>query len=163
HMDRWPELSDDLAAAVDRAAAAAFTVRGRPRVPSTGIHWRPGLVVTAAHTVQSDDEITVVHPNGQTSTATVLGREPALDVAVLKLAASDIPLAEIGDSEAVRVGQIVLAIGAGPRASWGIISAIGEGSPTPSPREAFSLDLTLYPGFSGGPLVDARGAVVGVN
>jgi len=162
-MDRLLALSDDLAAAVDRAAEAVFAIQGRPRVPSTGIHWRPGLVVTAAHTVQSDDEITVVRPNGETAPATVIGRESALDVAVLKVDAPDVRVAELGDSDAVRVGHMVLAVGAGPRASWGIISAIGRQSPTQLPSDAFSLDLTLYPGFSGGPLVDARGAVVGLN
>jgi S1-C subfamily serine protease len=162
-MDRLLALSDDLAAAVARAAEAVFAIQGRPRVPSTGIHWRPGLVVTAAHTVPSDDEITVVRPNGETVPATVLGRESALDVAVLKVDAPDVRPAELGDSDSVRVGHMVLAVGAGPRASWGVISAIGGGSATRSPSDTFSLDLTLYPGFSGGPLVDARGAVIGLN
>src|SRR5262249_13160525 len=163
HMDRLSGLSEELAAAVERAARAVVTVRGRPRVASTGIHWRRGLVVTAAHTVQADDEITVAHPTGETSTATVVGREPTLDVAVLKVEAPNLPVAELGDSDTVRVGHVVLAVGAGPRASVGIVSAIGGGLPAPLATDAFGLDLTLYPGFSGGPLVDARGAVVGVS
>jgi len=160
-MDRLRALSEQLAAAVHQAGQAVFAVQGRPRIPSTGIHWRSGLIVTANHTVQTDDDLTVTSPAGQAAPATVLGRDPAIDVAVLKVAASDAAVAEVGDSDGVRVGHMVLALGAGPRASWGIISAIGRAAG--SPADVFSLDLTLYPGFSGGPLVDERGAVVGLN
>src|SRR5262249_30929830 len=162
-MDRLIALSDDLAAAVQKAGRALVTVHGRPRVPSTGIHWRSGLIVTANHTVHSDDGVTVTNAGGQSTNATVLGRDPSLDVAVLRASPSEVDVADIGDSDAVRVGHMVLAVGAGPRASWGVVSAIGD---VPSRRvdtRAFSLDLTLYPGFSGGPLVDARGSVVGLN
>ena len=61
-MDRLLALSDDLAAAVQQAGRAVFAVHARPRIPSTGVHWRPGLVVTANHTVQVDDAITVQAP-----------------------------------------------------------------------------------------------------
>jgi S1-C subfamily serine protease len=104
-----------------------------------------------------------VRPDGGTVAAKVLGRDGGLDVAVLAVEAPDVPVADVGDSDAVRVGHIVLAVGAGPRASWGVISARGQLSGARSAGDAFSLDLTLYPGFSGGPLVDARGAVIGIN
>jgi len=94
---------------------------------------------------------------------TVVGRDPNLDIAILKSATSVGAVAEVGDSDAVRVGHMVLALGAGPRASWGVVSAIGAASSRRAESDVFSLDLRLYPGFSGGPLVDARGAVVGVN
>ena len=162
-MDRLFALSDQLAAAVQQGGRAVFAVQGRPRIPSTGIHWRSGLIVTANHTVQTDDDLTVTSPNGQSAPATVIGRDSTLDVAVLKVGASDVAVADVGDSDAVRVGHIVLAVGAGPRASWGIISAIGAAWSRRSESDVFSLDLTLYPGFSGGPLVDARGSVVGLN
>ena len=162
-MDRLLALSDDLAAAVDRTGRCVFAVRGRPRLPSTGIHWRSGLIVTAAHTVQADEEVTVVGPDGRPVPAAAVGQDTALDLAVLKVDAPDVAVADIGDSDAARVGHMVLAVGAGPRASWGVISAIGPTSPGRSLGDVFSLDLTLYPGFSGGPLVDARGAVVGLN
>jgi S1-C subfamily serine protease len=156
-------LSDQLAAAVQKAGQAVFAVHGRPRVPSTGVHWRSGLIVTANHTVQTDDDLTVTSPNGQSAPATVVGRDSALDVAVLGIGAVDVAVADVGDSDAVRVGHMVLAVGAGPRASWGVISAIGAAWSSRSESDVFSLDLTLYPGFSGGPLVDARGSVVGLN
>jgi S1-C subfamily serine protease len=162
-VDRLLALSDDLATAVQRAGQAVVAVHGRPRVPSTGIHWRSGLIVTANHTVQTDEDLTVVRPNGQSVPAKLVGRDSALDVAVLTVVASDIAVADVGDSDGIRVGHMVLAVGAGPRASWGVVSAIGAAWSRRSESDVFSLDLTLYPGFSGGPLVDARGVVVGLN
>jgi len=149
-------LSNDLAAAVERAGRAVFSVAGRARLGSTGVHWRPGLVVTADHTVHVDEEVTITGPDGRALTARVAGRDPTIDVAVLKVDAPGVQVADVADSSAVRVGHIVLALGAGPRASWGVVSSLGEG-------RMLHLDLTLYPGFSGGPLVDAQGRVVGIN
>ncbi|PYN35328.1 MAG: LuxR family transcriptional regulator, partial [Candidatus Rokuibacteriota bacterium] len=73
-------LSDQLAGAVQRAGRAVFAVHARPRVPSTGVHWRSGLVVTAHHTVRVDEEITVTSPDGRAVAATLAGRDPALDI-----------------------------------------------------------------------------------
>ncbi|PYM95162.1 MAG: LuxR family transcriptional regulator [Candidatus Rokuibacteriota bacterium] len=162
-MDRLLLLSDELAGAVQQAARAVVAVHGRPRVPSTGIHWRSGLIVTASHTVQTDDDLTVTSPSGQSVPAAVVGRDAALDVAVLRIGACDAEVADVGESDVVRVGHMVLAVATGPRASWGVISAIGAARSRRAESDVFSLDLTLYPGFSGGPLVDARGAVVGLN
>jgi len=162
-VDTLLELSDQLAAAVQGAGRSIVAVHGRPRVPSTGIHWRMGLIVTASHTVQADEDLTVTSPTGHAWRVTVVGRDPELDLVVLRTDDTAMPLAEIGDSGAVRVGHMVLAVGAGPRASWGVISAIGAASSRRGEGDLFGLDLRLYPGFSGGPLVDARGAVIGVN
>ena len=162
-MDKLLALSDELAAAVERAGRAVVAVHGRPRVPSTGVHWHSGLIVTANHTVQAEDDVTVTRPDGVSTPATVVGRDSTLDVAVLRVDAAGIPVADAGDSDAVRVGHMVLAVGAGPRASWGVVSAIDAGPGRIPGTDFFTLDLTLYPGFSGGPLVDARGSVVGLN
>ena len=163
-MDGLLALSNDLAAAVERAGQVVFGVNARTRLGSTGVHWRSGLIVTANHTVRVDEDITVTRPDGRAIAATVAGRDPAIDIAVLKVDAPDVAVADLGESNAVRVGHLVLAVGRGPCASWGVVSAIGEGR---GPRSAggalFSLDLTLYPGFSGGPLVNAQGQVIGVN
>ncbi len=155
-MNGLQSLSNDLAAAVERAGRAVFAVNGRARLGSTGVHWRPGLVVTADHTVHVEEEVTITGPDGRALTARVAGRDPTIDVAVLKVDAPGVAVAEIADSDAVRVGHIVLALGAGPRASWGVVSSVGD-------KQMLHLDLTLYPGFSGGPLVDAQGRVVGIN
>ena len=163
-MDGLLTLSNELAAAVERAGQVVFGVNARTRLGSTGVHWRSGLIVTANHTVRVDEDITVTRPDGRAIAATLAGRDPAIDIAVLKVDAPDVAVADLGESNAVRVGHLVLAVGRGPCASWGVVSAIGEGR---GPRSAggalFSLDLTLYPGFSGGPLVNAQGQVIGVN
>jgi S1-C subfamily serine protease len=163
-MDGLLTLSNELAAAVEHASRAVFGVNARPRLASTGVHWRPGLIVTADHTVEADDEITVTRPDGRVVAATVAGRDPTIDISILKVDAPDVAVADVGDSDAVRVGHIVLAVGAGPRASWGVVSAIGDGRGAPKlAGELLDLDLTLYPGFSGGPLVDVQGRVIGIN
>jgi S1-C subfamily serine protease len=162
-MDRLLALSNELETAVHQAGRAVFAVHARPRLPSTGVHWRPGLVVTANHTVRADEGLTLTGPDGRSLAGALVGRDPARDLAVLRVEAADVPVAEVGDSDAVRVGHVVLALGAGPRASWGVVSAIGSTRARSAEDALFSLDLTLYAGFSGGPLVDAQGRVVGVN
>jgi len=164
-MDALLSLSNDLAAAVERAAPAVVAVHAR-RLPSTGIHWRPGIVVTAEHTVRTAEDITVTMADGRSLPAVLAGRDPGTDLAVLRVADAGSVVATLGDDAALKVGHMVLALGYGPRASWGVISALG-------PRwrswrggdidRLVRLDLVLYPGFSGGPLVDAAGRVVGLN
>jgi S1-C subfamily serine protease len=165
-MDALLSLSNDLAGAVERAAPAVVAVHARRRLPSTGIHWRPGIVVTAEHTVRVSEDITVTMADGRSLPAELAGRDPGTDLAVLRVADAGSVVATPGDDAALKVGHMVLALGYGPRASWGVISALG-------PRwrswrggdidRLVRLDLILYPGFSGGPLVDAAGRVVGLN
>ena len=162
-MEGLLALSDELATAVDRAGRAIVGIAARPRLGSTGVHWRQGLVVTANHTVHTDEGITVTRADGRTVGAVLAARDPAIDVAILKVDGLDVGIAELADSSAARVGHIVLALGAGPRASLGVISAIGaDGSTDTVAGDLLSLDLTLYPGFSGGPLVNAAGQVLGL-
>jgi S1-C subfamily serine protease len=158
-------LSNDLASAVERAARVVVAVHARPRLPSTGVHWRPGIVVTAEHTVRVEEEIRVVWPDGRATPARLAARDSATDLAVLTIGDTDRPVAEIGDSTELKVGNLVLAVGHGPRASWGVVSAVGDATRTGHGGEADRLvrvDLVLYPGFSGGPLVDASGKVAGL-
>ena len=165
-MDALLSLSNELAGAVERVAGAVVAVHARPRLPSTGVHWRPGIIVTADHTVRSEEEITVARPDGRTVAASLIGRDPGTDLAVLRVQDIDLPTADLGDPRSLKVGHIVLAVGYGPRASWGIVSALGGRWHTWRGGEIdqlLRLDLTLYPGFSGGPLVDVQGRVVGIN
>jgi serine protease DegQ len=165
-MNTLLSLSDALAAAVASVSPAVVAVNARPRLPSTGIHWGSGVVVTADHTVRADEDITVTQSDGRTLPAIIAGRDPGTDLAVLRVRDADIATAGLGDPASLRVGHLVLAVGHGPRASWGVVSALGGGWRTWRGGEVdqfVRLDLTLYPGFSGGPLVDAQGRVVGVN
>jgi S1-C subfamily serine protease len=165
-MDALLSLSNDLAAAVEQAAPSLLTVHARHRLPSTGIHWRPGIVVTAEHTVRADDGITVTTADGRSLPATLAGRDRGTDLAVLRVADLGAPAAALGDDSTLRVGHMALALGYGPRASWGVISALGPPWRTWRGGDVdrlIRLDLVMYPGFSGGPLVDASGRVVGLN
>jgi S1-C subfamily serine protease len=164
-MQTLLSLSNDLAAAVERAARSVVAVHARPRLPSTGVHWRPGLVVTAEHTVRVEDEIRVAWPDGRKAPATVVARDPGTDLALLRVADTDWPVAETAHGEALKVGTLVLAVGYGPRASWGVVSTVGGPWRTGRGGEVerfVRVDLVLYPGFSGGPLVDASGKVAGL-
>ncbi|HEU4369214.1 MAG TPA: trypsin-like peptidase domain-containing protein, partial [Methylomirabilota bacterium] len=131
--------------------------------PSTGVQWRAGFIVTASHTIEPDREVTLTTPDGRTLAARLAGRDPGLDIAVLKTDVDPGPAAEVAADEAVRIGHLVLALGAGPRASAGIVSALdATGGRRPAP-DLLAIDLELYPGFSGGPLVDVLGRVIGVT
>jgi len=134
------------------------------------------MVVTADHTVKRDEEITVTLPDGQTVPATLAGRDPSTDVAVLAVEAAAWPPAEIGDASSLKVGHLVLAVGRRERsdqgeqgslsASLGVISTLGGPWRTWRGGQIdrfIRVDLTVFLGFSGGPLVDASGRVVGIN
>jgi S1-C subfamily serine protease len=127
-------------------------------------------LVTADHVLERDDDVRVQLADGRELAATVVGRDPSSDLAVLRVPAEGLAPAEVGSAESVRVGHFVLALGrsgpGAPSASSGIVSAVG--GPWRSRRGAaiegyLRTDLTLYPGFSGGPLVDAGGRVIGIN
>jgi S1-C subfamily serine protease len=163
-MTTVTELSRAMADAVERGARSMFTVHGRRRLPSTGIQWRPGLIVTASHTVEPDRDVTLTTPDGRTLSARVAGRDAGLDVAVLRAEVGAVPVAEVADDGELRVGHLVLALGAGPRASAGIVSGLElDGHRRAGSGDVLTVDLTLYPGFSGGPLIDVLGRVVGVT
>jgi S1-C subfamily serine protease len=162
-------LSDAMVAAVEKAGAATVAVNARRRMPASGVVYSPDLVLTADHVVEREDDISVTLPDGSTVPATIAGRDPSSDLALLRL---DKPAAASAEkaSAPARVGQLVLALGRpgsdGIQASLGVISAIG--GPVRTGRgglleQYLRTDAIPYPGFSGGPLVDASGRVAGIN
>jgi S1-C subfamily serine protease len=163
------ELSSQLATAVEVAGNSVVALHARKRIPSSGIIWREGVIVSASHTVRRDDEIPVTLPNGDSTVATIAGRDSATDLIALRIKGAKSNVAPKGDSASLRVGSLVLAVGRPGRnvsASFGIISAVGEGWRTWQGARidrVLRLDLSVYDGFSGGPLVDASGAVLGLN
>ena len=163
-------LSDQLADAVASAARAVVSVHARSRLPSTGIHWRDGVVVTTDATVRRDADITITLPDGRNVPATLAGRDGGTDLAALRIEEGLLPVADLGQPDQLRPGHLVLALGrlgdAGPRAAFGAVSATGGSWRCWKGGEIdlwLQSDLTLYPGFGGGPLVDAEGRVLGVN
>jgi S1-C subfamily serine protease len=165
-------LSNELADAVARAGAGVVAINARERIPSSGIIWREGLIVTAAHTIKRDGDITVMLPDGRTVRSTLAGRDKSTDIAVLKIdeAVTGINPVEVVDAAELRVGHIVLAVGRvnerGPNASLGIVSSLGGAWRTWRGGvidQFVRLDMGIYDGFSGSPLVDVRGRVLGVN
>src|ERR1700685_834892 len=86
-------FSNELAALVETSAASVVAVHGRPRFNSSGVHWSPGIVVTAEHTVRHDENIFVTTGDGTKLAAEVAGRDPGTDLAVLRVADLTIPTA----------------------------------------------------------------------
>jgi S1-C subfamily serine protease len=161
-------LSDDLAGAVDRVGASIVAIHARRRIPSSGVVWRSGTIVTASHTLQRDEDIAVTLASGEKVAASLAGRDPGTDLAVLRFEGGA-TVADADPAATLRVGQLVLALGRpGPSvtAALGIVSAVGgEWRTWQGGRidRFVRLDLGIYDGFSGGPLVDAAGRVLGVN
>src|SRR5438128_9901453 len=96
-MNALLSLSNDLAAAVERVRGAVVAVNARPRLPSTGVHWRRGLIVTADHTVRSDEDITIAAPDGRTVASSLVGRDPGTDLAVLRAPDAELPPVDPGE------------------------------------------------------------------
>ena len=164
------DLSSDLAAIVDAAGRSVVRVEARRRIPASGIIWSAdGTIVTANHVVQREENITVGLPDGSKVGATLAGRDPATDVAVLRLQSAGLTATPRASTEGLRVGHLVLALGRPGRtvrATLGIVSALGESWRTAEGSQIdhyLQTDAPFHPGFSGGPLVDAGGRVLGLN
>jgi S1-C subfamily serine protease len=162
-------LSDDLASAVERVAPSVVYVDGSPRRDASGLAWDEHMIVTVDHAIERDDEIEVYVDSGSHVRATLVGRDPSTDLALLRVDAALTP-APRASLEALRVGHIVLAVGrdedARPGASLGVVSALDGPWRTWRGGEVDRFlrpDVTMYSGFSGGPLLDSRGLVLGIN
>jgi S1-C subfamily serine protease len=162
-------LSKEFAAAAEGVGGSVVAVYGRRWMPSSGIQWRKGVIVTANHTLRRDEDIAVSLAGGKSTKAELAGRDPSTDLAILKLS-EDTPLPVPQFGEGVKLGHFVLALGrsrgANLVASAGIVGGLsGEWQPRRGGRldQHIRLDIELYPGFSGGPLVNAQGKVVGIN
>lgn len=166
------QLSADLADATARAARSVVAVHARRRIPASAILWRTGVVVATHHTVHKDEDVAITLPDGTRARASVVGRDPTTDLCVLRLddavASGSAEPATLAP-EPLRVGQLVLAVGRpgdGVSVAHGVISAVGPAWRTWQGGQIdqfVRLDLAVYDGFSGSPLVDGAGRVVGIN
>jgi S1-C subfamily serine protease len=163
-------LSNDMASLVETVGQSVVRVEARRRLPATGVVWSDdGLIVTAHHIVQRDDGIKVGLPDGEAVTASLIGRDPSTDLAVLRADPNGLTAPTWAEAETLRVGHLVLALGRPGRtvqATLGVISALGESWRTPVGGRMdhyLQSDVVMYPGFSGGPLIGMNGAVMGIN
>jgi len=162
-------LSNELAKLVEKFQSYVVAVHARAHYPSSGVHWRPGIIVTADHTLGQEEDIQVTLPNGNRVDATLAGRDPGTDIAALKVEGlgSSVALTEGGGT--AKVGELALVLGrspdSGPNASLGVISALS--GPWRTWRggrldQYIRLDATLFPNSSGGAVVDCRGRLLGI-
>ncbi len=168
------DFSAQITGAVETASASIVAIDARPRVATSGIIWREsGVIVSTNHTIRRDEQITVSLADGQTASASVVGRDPGTDLAVLKINDEEIARtlqpAQIIETSHAKTGNIVLAIGrtgAEIAASFGIVNRVSGAWRTWRGDEIerlLGLDLSIFLGFSGGALIDADGKVLGVN
>jgi serine protease DegQ len=167
-------FSQGLAKAVERVSKAVVAVDARPRVATSGVVWRDGVIVSTNHTVQRDEEITVQLGDGRRLPANLVGRDPSTDLAVLRVEADQAlgidPVTATAHDE-LAVGNLILAVGRihqerGVTASFGILSALGDKWRTWRGGEIDRLiraDVSIFIGFSGGALIDIEGRVIGIN
>jgi S1-C subfamily serine protease len=163
------ELSNALAHATDRAAASGVAIHTEARGSSSGVVWRPGVIVSAEHTLQRDEEIHATLPDGRVVQAALAGRDPATDLVVLKCAEAGTAVAEFGDVLSLKPGNITLVIGrtraSGPIAALGIVSLVAPERRTwtgASLAPYIRLDVSLQPAAAGGAVIDAHGRIVGI-
>jgi S1-C subfamily serine protease len=164
-------LSNDLAAAAEAVASSVVAVHAQHRIPSSGIQWRKDVIVTVNHGIRRSEGISVLLGPEESVAATVAGRDPSTDLAILKLAdEAKLPLPALADASGLKLANLVLALGRSWRgnlvASAGIIGGLSGPWRTWAGGKIdqhIRLDLEIYSGFSGGPLVNAEGKVIGVN
>lgn len=166
----FAELSQSMAAATAQAGASLVRVEARRRLPASGLVWSAdGLIITAHHVVQRDEQIGIGLPDGSTVHATLIGRDPTTDLALLRAEASSLTPITEANLKDTAVGQLVLALGRPGhtvQATLGVISALGDGWRTHMGGQIdryLQTDVVMYPGFSGGALINAHGQVIGLN
>jgi S1-C subfamily serine protease len=162
-------LSRDLAQLIETAAPGVVAVAGARRHGTSAIHWRSGILVTAEEALEQDEDIQVTLPDGRRVAATLVGRDPSTDVAVLRFTPDGLPVVTTGNASTLRPGHLVVAIGRhadGAVASLGIAGFVGgawQSQRGGTIDQYLRLDLTLSPTAEGGALVDAAGTVLGMT
>lgn len=164
------DTSNAMAQLVSDSSSSIVRVEGRRRSAASGIVWsKDGHILTANHVVRRDDNITVGLPDGETLAATLVGRDPTTDLALLKVEATYLQPFSPATEAGMSVGHLVLALarpGRTVQATLGVVSALGGAWRTRLGGQIdayLQTDVLMYPGFSGGPLVGANGALLGLN
>ena len=161
-------FSNELAAVVESSAGAVVAVHGRPRFNSSGVHWSPGVVVTASHALRHDEDIVITNGAGDRFPAELAGRDAGTDLAALRVKDLGVPVAARAEDGAVRPGHLVLAVGRNlqsANAALGVVSSLSGPSQTMRGGkldQVIRLDLALHPVAAGGAVVDAAGKMIGL-
>jgi S1-C subfamily serine protease len=161
-------FSEHAAQLVERTASSIVAVHGGSRWSSSGIHWRSGVIVTAEEVLERDEDIKVTLPGGRQVEATLGGRDPSTDVAVLRFQPDGLPTAQSADAASLRAGHVALVVGnhdGAPLASLGIVAVAGgawHSRRGGSIDSLIRLDLTFSPTAEGGALVDVAGRILGM-
>ena len=162
------DFSEQLAQLTEQSSAAVVAIHARPRFNSSGIHWSPGVIVTAEHTIRHDDDIHVSAANGTRHAAELVGRDPGTDLAVLRVKDLNAPAVTRSTDANPRPGSLVLAVGRNKEsanAALGMISSVAGPSRTwrgGQLDQVVRLDLTLHPASAGGAIVDVNGKLIGI-
>ena len=166
----FESLADDLTQVVEKVSRSVVAVNARRHLSSSGVYWRDGIIVTAAHTIRRSEDISVILPGGEMVPASFAGADPSTDLAVLKISSEGLSVPEFGDAAQVRVGQLVLAVGRGAQRGLnatlgmvGVLSGAWRSWRGGLIDRFIGLDLALHPGVAGGPLVNAQARVLGIN
>src|ERR1700736_3326877 len=163
------DLSNALARETNRVAASLVAIHTEARGSSSGVVWRPGIIVTAEHALRRDEEIQATLPDGRVVPAALVGRDPSTDLAVLKCAEAATAVTEFGDPTTLKPGSLTLVVGrtraSGPVAALGVVSLIAPERRTwtgASLAPYIRLDVGLQPTAIGAAVVDAQGRTVGI-
>jgi len=165
----WEAISKAAGSLAEQTGKAVVAVDARHRVVASGVHWKPGIIVTASHLTRRADEVNVILPNADSVRGSVTGRDSTTDLAVVRIddfsALATLPL-----TASTHVGELVLAVARSRRgelsASTGIMARSGGPWQTWRGGQIDRLlrpDVRLYPGQSGSALVNGRGELIGIN
>lgn len=170
--DSLISFSNEIADLVERTAASVVAVHGRRRFNSSGMHWAPGVIVTADHTLRADEGIVITTGSGKEFAAEIVGRDPGTDLAVLRVSGLDqnaeVPIIARSGTAGYRPGDLAIAVGRNrqsPNASLGVIASLAGPSETwrgGKLDQVIRLDLSLHPVASGSVVVSAAGTLIGM-
>jgi S1-C subfamily serine protease len=170
NLQAFTRFSDALADVVDLVARSVVAVRASRHIIAAGVLWRAGMIVTVAHAIRHAEGIRIVLPDGSSRESTLAGADVGTDVAVLSYAGDGVEGADVGDAQSVRAGHLVVSLARNlqgePAASFGILGSVGSEWRTwrgGHIDRMLRLDGRLHAGFSGGPIADTRGQVIGIG
>lgn len=160
-------LSQEIIQAVQRGGLSVVNIDDGTRLTASGSIWTgDGVIVATSHGVEQDEDLVVTTSEGKEFKATVVGRDPESDIAVLRIDASGLPSFKGSALQDVGVGALVLALGRPGgvelQSTFGVIRSTSGVRLPKGDDNLYYPDATLYPGFSGGALVDARGNFIGL-